>query len=168
MHEVLKLFLPYHESPHFTKMLTILHIQPNSSWSFLLPYKSAAKPLTRNALVGEMQANTDVARFVTSLLPNAIRSISVHRTLLAFNGASLHDFVTNTLILDAGTLAHLLPALLEPLQNKSEHVTKEAIVNTPLPPCMHPSSNSTTSSAVIYSLQRYRKRYNSPLMLFAL
>ncbi|KAJ6466240.1 hypothetical protein C8R45DRAFT_483823 [Mycena sanguinolenta] len=39
----LALFLPYHESPHFAKMLSILHIRPNSTWSFPLSFKSAAQ-----------------------------------------------------------------------------------------------------------------------------
>ena len=79
---ILGLFLPYHESPHFVKMLSILHLvgplrrkylivlmhfRQNSSFSFLLPFKSAAKSLTRSALIKAMVSNTDVAHFVTNL-----------------------------------------------------------------------------------------------------
>ncbi|KAJ7884545.1 hypothetical protein B0H14DRAFT_3742152 [Mycena olivaceomarginata] len=67
---ILALFLPYHESPHFAKMLSILHInKPSSNLS------------------------------------------SSHHTLLAFNAATIHDYLTRTKTPDEGTAAHLLPAL---------------------------------------------------------
>ncbi|KAG6909155.1 hypothetical protein DXG01_001782 [Tephrocybe rancida] len=115
---VLSLFLPYHESPHFTKMLSILHIKQNSTWSFLLPFKSAAQNLPRMSLVTEMLRNTDVSRFVTSLLPAALKDKRSHRVLLAFNAACLHDFISRSQAIDAETIAYLLPALLGPLQSK--------------------------------------------------
>ncbi|TFK37695.1 hypothetical protein BDQ12DRAFT_685121 [Crucibulum laeve] len=127
---VLSLFLPYHESPHFSKMISILHIKPNSTWSFLLPYKSAGQSLPRVSLVTEMLRNSDIARFVTSLLPNAIKDDHCHRVLLAFSAASLHDFIKRSKKLDEGTLAFLLPALLEPLQQKSLTPSKDAILGS--------------------------------------
>lgn len=64
-----------------------------------------------------MLRNSDVARFVTSLLPTAMKGGFSHRVLLAFNAACLHDFILRSRVLDEGTLAYLLPALLEPLQH---------------------------------------------------
>ncbi|KAG6868786.1 hypothetical protein C0993_010713 [Termitomyces sp. T159_Od127] len=125
---VLSLFLPYHESPHFAKMLSILHIKQNSTWSFLLPFKSAAQNLPRMSLVTEMLRNTDVSRFVTSLLPSALKEKRSHRVLLAFNAACLHDFISRSKALDEGTVAYLLPALLEPLQ--STPPIKDAILGS--------------------------------------
>ncbi|KAJ7452113.1 hypothetical protein B0H11DRAFT_1742292 [Mycena galericulata] len=127
---VLALFLPYHESPHFAKMLSILHVKPNSTWSFLLPFKAAAQSVPRVALVTEMLKNSDATRFVVNLLPTAIKGNHSHHTLIAFNAATIHDYLTRTKALDEGTLAHLLPALLEPLQNRSEIVVKEAILGS--------------------------------------
>jgi U3 small nucleolar RNA-associated protein 10 len=49
-----------------------------------------------------------------------------HRVLLAFNAACLHDFILRNQSLDEGTLAYLLPALLEPLQQIP--VVKDAVV----------------------------------------
>ena len=49
-----------------------------------------------------------------------------HRVLLAFNAACLHDFMSRNQSLDEGTLAYLLPALLEPLQQIP--VVKDAVV----------------------------------------
>ncbi|KAJ6464259.1 hypothetical protein C8R47DRAFT_1180243 [Mycena vitilis] len=127
---VLALFLPYHESPHFAKMLSILHIKPNATWSFLLPFKAAAQNLPRVSLVTEMLKNSDATRFVVNLLPTAIKANLTHHTLLAFNAATLHDYLTRTKALDEGTLAHLLPALLEPLQHRSDVILKEAILGS--------------------------------------
>jgi U3 small nucleolar RNA-associated protein 10 len=99
--------------------------RPNTTWSFLLPFKSAAQSVPRIALVSEMTKNTVAARFIASLLPKAIEEERAHRTLIAFNAATLHDFITQSKSLDEGTLAYLLPALIEPLGTESP---KEAIV----------------------------------------
>ncbi|KAJ6578862.1 hypothetical protein DFH09DRAFT_980162 [Mycena vulgaris] len=127
---ILALFLPYHESPHFAKMLSILHVQLNSTWSFLLPFKAAAQNVPRISLVTEMLKNSDATRFVVNLLPTAIKGNCSHHTLLAFNAATIHDYLTRTKALDEGTLAHLLPALLEPLQTRSDAVAKDAILGS--------------------------------------
>ncbi|KAG0706218.1 hypothetical protein DFH29DRAFT_902720 [Suillus ampliporus] len=113
---VLSLFFPYHESPHFVKMLSILHISPSSIFSFLLPFKSAATPLARSSVVKAMAANQAVARFIASLLPTAIRGSYYNRTLVAFNAATMHDYIATLPALDEGTLAFLLSALLAPFQ----------------------------------------------------
>lgn len=91
------------------------------------------------ALVTEMLKNTDVARFVASLLPTAMKGGYSHRVLLAFNAASLHDFIMRSSQLDEGTVAYLLPALLEPLRNASR--VKDAVVCTPHFHCMEELSN---------------------------
>ncbi|KAF9221723.1 hypothetical protein BS17DRAFT_710411 [Gyrodon lividus] len=127
---LLALFLPYHESPHFVKMLSILHIQPNSQFSFLLAFKSAAKPLARSALIKAMVSNTEFARFAAGLLPTAIKCSQSHRTLLAFHAATMHDYISNAPTLDDGILAFILPALLTPLQaaQKDTNVTLGSFV----------------------------------------
>ncbi|KAJ7054756.1 hypothetical protein C8F01DRAFT_1162846 [Mycena amicta] len=129
---ILALFLPYHESPHFAKMLSVLHLKPNSTWSFLIPFKSAAQPVPRPPLVTELlkQENSDARRFIVALLPSAIKGNYVHHTLLAFNAATLHDYLIRAKSLDEGTLAHLLPALMEPLQDWSETGGRDAILGS--------------------------------------
>ncbi|KAG1858573.1 hypothetical protein C8R48DRAFT_775006 [Suillus tomentosus] len=62
-------------------------------------------PLARNSMVKAMAANQAVARFIASLLPTAIRGS--HRTLVAFNAATMHDYI-------ASSKAFLLSALLAP------------------------------------------------------
>ncbi|OBZ74951.1 U3 small nucleolar RNA-associated protein 10 [Grifola frondosa] len=118
MKDVLKLFLPYHESPHFTKMVTILHIVDQSPFRFLLAHKSTAKPLYRSLLIKEMLRNTDLARFVADLLPAALREggAGAHRTLIAFHIGTLLEFIAQSKTLDEGIIAFLLPAAMEPLQ----------------------------------------------------
>jgi U3 small nucleolar RNA-associated protein 10 len=63
---------------------------------------------------------------MSSLLPSAMKAGRCHRVLLAFNAACLHDFILHGQSLDEGTLAYLLPALLEPLQQIP--VIKDAVV----------------------------------------
>ncbi|KLO17716.1 hypothetical protein SCHPADRAFT_845947 [Schizopora paradoxa] len=122
--DVLALFFPYHESPHFAKMVSILQLE-HTNFAFLKPFKQAAKPLPRNVLAEAMRKDVDLARFMINLLPDAYggdqkpNAVStVHRTLLAFNLATLLEFVTrvNDDGLDAGTLSFLLPSLLTPLR----------------------------------------------------
>ncbi|PPR01672.1 hypothetical protein CVT24_001501 [Panaeolus cyanescens] len=130
----LALFLPYHETPHFAKLVTILKIQPNSTWSFLQPYKSAAQNIPRVSLVTEMLKNNDLARFVANLLPRVLKKgLQPHHTLIAFNAATLHDFIKRSKKLNEGTVAYLLQALLEPLQQqkgKKREVSTEAILGS--------------------------------------
>ncbi len=74
-----------------------------------------------------MLRNTDVARFVTSLLPSALKENRVHRVLLAFNAATVHEFVSRSKTLDEGTMAYILPAILEPLE-RQHSTSKDAVV----------------------------------------
>ena len=76
-----------------------------------------------------MLRNTDLARFVTSLLPSAVNNRVSHRVLLIFNTATLHEFITRSKELDEGTMAYLLPSLLAPLQQKSPTPSQDSIVS---------------------------------------
>ncbi|KAG2130333.1 hypothetical protein DEU56DRAFT_815464 [Suillus clintonianus] len=140
---VLSLFFPYHESPHFVKMLSILHISPSSIFSFLLPFKSAATPLARSSMVKAMAANQAVARFIASLLPTAIRGSCSHRTLVAFNAATMHDYIASSPGLDEGILAFLLSALLAPFQTS------------------HSDANATLGSYVLLSTLSHKVSLSS-------
>ncbi|KAG1807089.1 uncharacterized protein BJ212DRAFT_1387903 [Suillus subaureus] len=126
---VLSLFFPYHESPHFVKMLSILHISSSSIFSFLLPFKSAATPLARSSMVKAMAANQAVARFIASLFPTAMRGSCSHRTLVAFNAATMHDYIASSPTLDEGVVAFLLSALLAPFQ--TSHSDANATASLP-------------------------------------
>jgi len=83
--------------------------------------------------VTEMLRNSDVTRFVVSLLPSALKENRSHRVLLVFNAATLHEFISRSKTLDEGTMACILPALLEPLEVKNE-ASLDAIVRTLLGP----------------------------------
>ncbi|KAI0031465.1 hypothetical protein K488DRAFT_52013 [Vararia minispora EC-137] len=123
--DVLALFLPYHESPHFAKMVTILHIPPSSTWSFLNAHKSAAQSVQRQALVSEMLRSVDVTRFVASLLPSAAKAGHAHRTLVSFHTGVLLDFISRSKAMDANNSAILLPSIIESMKavsGKSENV----------------------------------------------
>jgi U3 small nucleolar RNA-associated protein 10 len=76
-----------------------------------------------------MLKNQDLARFVVSLLPTAIKKGLTHHVLLAFNAATLHDFIKRSKTINEGTVAYLLPALLEPLQQKPKKLSKDAVVS---------------------------------------
>lgn len=111
--------------------------RPNSMWSFMLPFKSAAQSLSRTALVTAMSKDTDVARFVASIMQNTIqinsnvktttkkrkiKALSIHRPLTAFTVVTLLEFIDKSRKLDEGTMAFLLPAIMEPLK-----IAKEAM-----------------------------------------
>jgi len=81
--------------------------------------------------VTEMLRNSDVARFVVSLLPSALKENCSHRVLLVFNAAALHEFISRSKKIDEGTMAYILPALLEPLEAKHE-ASRDATVRTAL------------------------------------
>lgn len=75
-----------------------------------------------------MHQNTDVARFVASLLPSAIEQTYVHRTLVAFYVGIMMDYIGKSKILDDSVLAFLLPAMLVPLQAEGKR-SKELTVS---------------------------------------
>ena len=77
-----------------------------------------------------MLKNTDVARFVTSLLPIALKKGVAHPVLIAFNAATLHDFIKRSKSLNEGTVAYLVPALLEPLQQKPKKLSKDVVIGS--------------------------------------
>jgi U3 small nucleolar RNA-associated protein 10 len=75
-----------------------------------------------------MIKNTDVARFISSLLPLSLKHKHVHRTLVAFNAACLDDFMSKSKSLDEGAVAYLLPAILQPLQTVDHEFAQDSIV----------------------------------------
>lgn len=139
--EVLALFLPYHESPHFAKMVSILKIDETAPWSFLAAYKASGKAVQRSVLVTEMLRDRELARFVVTLLPETLATsggLNTHRTLICFNTSITLEYITRAerRYLDAGALAFLLPALTEPLKvgelSISQALRKDGIVSTML------------------------------------
>ena len=133
--DVMSVFMPYHESPHFAKMVSILSIEGNAPWSFLSGYKASGAALQKSVLVTEMLRNTELARFVVSILSDTITTDlqSVHRTLVYFTTATLFEFVTRSEAksLDASAMAVIVPALIIPLDTVGEHeFTKDVIVST--------------------------------------
>ncbi|KAH8987299.1 hypothetical protein EDB92DRAFT_1876367 [Lactarius akahatsu] len=129
--DVLSLFLPYHDTPHFAKMITILRVEPDAPWNFLNAYKSAAQSVPRTALVTEMVRNVAVARFVASALPKAVKDRTAHRVLVAFHTAALFEYISRIKSPDDSVLAFLLPAILEPLQQNAAHAgTKDVVLSS--------------------------------------
>ncbi|KAL5525140.1 UTP10 [Sanghuangporus sanghuang] len=119
--DILTVFLPYHESPHFAKMVSILTIDEKEPWRFLTAYKASGKAVQRSALVTEMLKGRELTRFVVSLLPETLAvsgGRNVHRTLISFNVSTILEYVTRAerRDLDAPLLAFLLPALTAPLK----------------------------------------------------
>ncbi|KAI0632952.1 hypothetical protein C8Q77DRAFT_1120632 [Trametes polyzona] len=115
---IVSLFLPFHETPHFVKMVSILHINDRSPLRFLQAYKTTVKPLHRPLLINEMLKSLEVARFVSAILPATLQrhTAGVHRALIAFHTGALLEFVAKSKTLDEDAMAVLLPAALEPLQ----------------------------------------------------
>ncbi|KAJ7780384.1 hypothetical protein B0H14DRAFT_3894054 [Mycena olivaceomarginata] len=138
------LFSPYCESPHFAKMLWILHIKPNSVWSFLLPFKAAAPNVLPVSLVTEMLKNSYATRFIF-LTPHVVP---------AFNAATVRGDFTRTKTLDEGTLAHLVPALIERSDIIKDVILRSYILLSALarvcqlsPVALRPIINAMASSA---------------------
>ena len=132
--------------------------RPNSTWSFFNSYKSAAQNVPRVSLVTEMLKNQDLARFVASLLPTAVKKGLTHHVLLAFNAATVHDFIKRSKTINEGTVAYLLPALLEPLHQKPKKLSKEAVVSLDIGFFFQAHSyHYFSSSEVIFFLPRFRE-----------
>ncbi|TFK83295.1 hypothetical protein K466DRAFT_498737 [Polyporus arcularius HHB13444] len=119
--QIVTLFLPYHETPHFTKMVSILHIPDRSPLRFLEAYKTTVTPLHRPLLLKEMLSKPEVARLATRILPTVLKdhSAGLHRALIAFHTGVLLEYVTKCKALDENAMVLLLPAAMEPLETAS-------------------------------------------------
>lgn len=81
-------------------------------------------------IVKAMLNHSDTARAVVSLLPHAIATASVNRTLLAFYTAVLVEFIRRMPSFEAETLAYILPAVIEPLKSTATPCKTDSIVST--------------------------------------
>lgn len=110
---------------YISRLLIIRSAQ--SKFAALMPFKSTSSPLTHSALVDIIvkPTNTDLARFVGSLLPSAVRADSgaaLHRGLIAFHAGVLMEYVKKSFAkssgatLDEGSIAWVLQSAMDPLQ----------------------------------------------------
>ena len=67
-----EMLLPFHETAQFAQMLQIIDLDKDAAFRQLQAVKKSMQPLPRHMLVSYMTRNTDLARFVINLLPNAI------------------------------------------------------------------------------------------------
>lgn len=67
-----------------------------------------------------MVQDTEVARFVSSLLPSAHQSGHSHRALIAFNIGVMHEYIVRSKVLDEGVMSFVVSALVETLQAGSD------------------------------------------------
>ena len=105
--------------PHLQRLIQIIQSpRPQSTFSFLLPFKSNASHLPRTALVTAMLSAPPVARFVALLLPRAHEGGYAHRTLLAFNIGVMHAYIVRakSIDLDEGVVGLILGALVDALK----------------------------------------------------
>jgi len=134
--------------------------RPQSTWHFLLAYKSAVKGLPRFALVTEMLKNLDLMRFSASLLPEAIKGGYSHRTLINFHTATLVEYISRAESLDSGSAVVFLSNFLEPLESEGS-VSKDAIVRKFVPPTGHIADEEQLSSFILLSLLAQTSRLTS-------
>jgi U3 small nucleolar RNA-associated protein 10 len=66
-----------------------------------------------------MSRNTEVTRFVGSLLSKAMHGGHLHRALVAFHTGVLLEYIARSDDIEEGIVALLLPTILEPLQSES-------------------------------------------------
>ena len=64
-----------------------------------------------------MQASTPFTRYITSLLPNAIKGGYTHRALIGFNIGIMHAYILGCKVLDEGVMTLVVSALLDVLKD---------------------------------------------------
>lgn len=85
----LQVFLPYHESPNFARMLAILTIPQTSPWfAAFHPLIKNAQPVPRSYIATAISpANEPSLRLLSSVIGSAklaMKEQTIHRALLAF------------------------------------------------------------------------------------
>ncbi|KAF8335871.1 uncharacterized protein EI90DRAFT_3152860 [Cantharellus anzutake] len=126
--ELLACFLPYHESVAFTKLMTIIRVDPNSKWAFLKPSKEHPKPLLRTTLVVEMCHSLDLARFVASLLTTALDEGQAHRSLVAFSTGTLAEYIARLPKIDEGIVAILFPSIVRMVEGTEGPLQRDVVL----------------------------------------
>ncbi|KAG8860617.1 snoRNA-binding rRNA-processing protein utp10 [Serendipita sp. 411] len=81
---VLTVFLPYHATAQFVKMVSILRVPDSSLWSFLNVHKKALTPVYRDSLVKEMLSNHFLANFIVNILEKHVQAKQEHRAVINF------------------------------------------------------------------------------------
>ncbi|KAG8912993.1 snoRNA-binding rRNA-processing protein utp10, partial [Tulasnella sp. 417] len=127
---VLECFLPFHESPQFAKMHSILTIRADSTWSFLKPSHKIVHGLPRSVLLTQMTKDRDLARFVLNMLSQAVASSAVHRTLVNFHTSVAIEYISRLPAADEGILAAFLPSIIQPMSSDgaNREITLSAFV----------------------------------------
>ncbi|KIM29205.1 hypothetical protein M408DRAFT_120332 [Serendipita vermifera MAFF 305830] len=111
---LLTIFLPYHATPHFIKLLSILHIPQGSAWTFLAMHKKALAPLHRETILKEMLSNALFAKAIVNILQKHVAAQAEHRAVVGFSLAITLQYIKQA-TLDSVVLAFLLPGILTPL-----------------------------------------------------
>ena len=137
------------------------YARPQSTWHFLLAYKSAVKGLPRTALVTEMLKNSDLMPFTASLLPEAIKGGYSHHTLINFHTATLVEYISRAESLDSGSAVVFLSSFLKPLEHEGP-VPKDAIVSRLA--LVNGVLLTRNSYQVLFCFPFYRKRLASLVM----
>ncbi|KAI9492397.1 hypothetical protein BDB00DRAFT_883490 [Zychaea mexicana] len=107
---MLACILPYHETKSFVRMVALLQIQENTSWSFLLPVKKSNIPLDRSMLIKAMKKSRRILSFVCKTVIDAPVPFQI---LYSFFAATLTDFVNATNRVTDDTMVALLPYLID-------------------------------------------------------
>jgi len=79
-----------------------------------------------------MIQDIDIARFVSSLLPNAHQGGYSHRALLAFNIGVMHEYIVRSKIIDEVIVSFVVSALVDALKGGSDVnvVVRERLFNS--------------------------------------
>jgi U3 small nucleolar RNA-associated protein 10 len=106
-----------------------------------------------------MVQDTDLARFVSSLLPSAHQGSYSHRALLAFNIGVMHEYIVRCKILDESIVGFVVSALVEALKGGSDG--NVVVRNVPslfsISSCYHLCSPLFCSLGAMFSSRLFRK-----------
>ncbi|KAH9989552.1 hypothetical protein BJV77DRAFT_1069406 [Russula vinacea] len=129
--DVLSLFLPYYDTPHFAKMVTILHIKPDAPWGFLNAYKSAAQTLFE--YISRAKALDDAALVV--LLPSMLEPLqeSAIRADALTKDITLSSYVLLSALSQKCVLQNTaVKVILDAMASCSSRVAPQQFVNAAL------------------------------------
>ncbi|EJU00234.1 hypothetical protein DACRYDRAFT_23206 [Dacryopinax primogenitus] len=110
---VMECFLPYHDSPLFVRILSILHLNRSAggiNWTFLEAFKKINQSMPRDSLLLAMEKDSELLRFVVNMLPKGLEESTAHRALINFYTVTLLGFIKRQKTIDENISAILLPA----------------------------------------------------------
>ncbi|RKP05884.1 hypothetical protein THASP1DRAFT_19205 [Thamnocephalis sphaerospora] len=117
---ILACALPFHETPQFAKLASLLRFGDNSIWGFIRNLRRPIRPLAREMLVDQCVREPALLRAIGDMV-RMLKKRTAHKTLYAFYAATAVRVLQRTRNVTDNLVALLLPLIADGLQQQKDN-----------------------------------------------